>query len=160
MRLAAAARRESAWIYAYGYAQRWTSDSKTERLRLKDTARKLKFPLRSQSFALAYYGHGPSLGFISIARPGYSSAEPPAPRCTTPSINLRDLTSGQLYFVLENRHGILKEHDDDRFIDELTRVVQERFEREPYHVQRIMFSLRMLFSVAFGAARPMRSWRG
>jgi hypothetical protein len=121
----------------------------TERRRLAARARELGFPLRSQSFALAYLGFGNEIGFTVIARACRPGSGLSQRRPTRQFVNLVKLSSGQLYFYLENRHTFLDRDDDKRLAEELICLLRERFRWEPYHVQ-----LALLYAVRFAYQAP------
>lgn len=103
-----------------------------EQRRLAEDARKLKFPLRSRSFELAYYGFGDQIGFTQITR-----ACQPSFRKTIKGPKNRDfefatLSSGQWHFLLGNGQQLFNEN---QFTEGLIYLFRERFRSEPYHVQ-------------------------
>jgi len=125
---------------------------KSERHRLAEAAREVKFPLRSQSFALAYYGFGRRIGFTYVARTGYIPARRSSDIIKKLEISLAEMTSGQLHFFLENRRSLFGGDDEGRFAEELIYVMRERFRWEPYHVQ-----LAALQAVGFAREAPKKT---
>lgn len=103
--------------------------------RLVEVARAINFPLRSRSFALAYYGFGNQLGFTAVARAGLDHLQRKHDKNQKRDFNLKEMSSGQLHFVLESRHSFFGEDDEERFAEDLIYLFQERFRWEPYHVQ-------------------------
>jgi hypothetical protein len=110
-----------------------------ERRRFADFARKEQYPLRSQSFALTYFGFGEAIGFTIVARSTQRGLEPSREEETSYEFRVRELTSGQLHFYLE-RHRQFTDLQDDHFADDLAFLFRERFAREPYHVQLALLS--------------------
>lgn len=107
----------------------------SERRRLAEAAREARFPLRSQSFALAYYGFGNRIGFARAARAGQPGLRDLRHGAEKRKFNLADMSSGQLHFFLENRRAFFGYNDEGHFAEELIYVLRERFRWEPYHVQ-------------------------
>jgi hypothetical protein len=107
----------------------------SERRRLTEAARQMKFPLRSQSFALAYYGFGNQIGFTNAARAGQPGSRGLHGGAEKREFNVAEMSSGQLHFFLENRRALLGETDVGRFAQDLVYLFRERFRWEPYHVQ-------------------------
>ncbi|WNJ87940.1 NERD domain-containing protein [Bosea sp. 685] len=119
-----------------------------ERERWASLARQHRFPFRSQSFALAYYGFGPQIGFTRVARATQRGLEPAGLGMASYSWNVETLSSGQLLFFLEGRRRF-RDAPDERFAEELIYLFRERFRFEPYHVQ-----LAMLDSVGYARSAP------
>jgi hypothetical protein len=120
-----------------------------ERRRLAEAAREKQFPLRSQSFALAYYGFGNQIGFTHVARAGHPGFRELSGGAERPEVSLAKMSSGQLHFFLENRRAFFGDHDEGRFAEELIYILRERFRWEPYHVQ-----LAALHAVGFARQAP------
>ncbi len=120
----------------------------SERQRWGDFARQEQYPIRSQSFALTYYGFGESIGFTTIARSTQRGFEPLSAEAKSYKFNVESMTSGQLHFFLEGRH-VFFESEDGHFAEDLIYLLRERFRREPYHVQ-----LAILNSVGFAQRAP------
>jgi hypothetical protein len=121
----------------------------TERRRLAEAARKEKFPLRSQSFALAYHGFGNKIGFTHVAGAGQPGLWELYGGVNKREFSLAKMSSGQLHFFLQNRRAFFGDHDEGRFAEELIYVLRERFRWEPYHVQ-----LAALHAVGFARQAP------
>jgi hypothetical protein len=121
----------------------------SERRRLAEAAREAKFPLRSQSFALAYYGFGNRVGFTYVARAGQPGLRELRQGAEKREFNLADMSSGELHFFLENRRAFFGHNDEGRFAEELIYLLRERFRWEPYHVQ-----LAALHAVGFARRAP------
>ncbi|WP_331375410.1 NERD domain-containing protein [Sinorhizobium chiapasense] len=111
----------------------------TERRRWADFARDQRYPIRSQSFALTYYGFGESVGFTEIARSTRRGFEPSSKEKQAFPIKLEELTSGQLHFFLEARR-VFFDGNDSEFAEHLIYLFRERFRWEPYHVQLVMLN--------------------
>jgi len=111
----------------------------TERRRWADFAREERYPVRSQSFALTYYGIGESVGFTDIARATQRGFEPSSKEEHAFPIKLEKLTSGQLHFFLEGRRTFFNGNDSE-FAEHLIYLFRQRFQWEPYHVQLVMLS--------------------
>lgn len=111
----------------------------TERRRWADFSREERYPIRSQSFALTYYGFGESVGFTDIARSTQRGFEPLSKEEQVFPIKLEELTSGQLHFFLEGRR-VFFDGDDSEFAEHLIYLFRERFRCEPYHVQLVMLN--------------------
>ncbi|MFD2250043.1 NERD domain-containing protein [Pseudochelatococcus lubricantis] len=111
----------------------------TERRRWADFAREERYPIRSQSFALTYYGFGESIGFTDIARSTQRGLEPSPQEKKSFPIKLEELTSGQLHFLLEERWMFFDGNNID-FAEHLIYLFHERFRWEPYHVQLVMLN--------------------
>ena len=111
----------------------------TERQRWADFARQELYPIRSQSFALTYYGFGESIGFTEVARSTQRGFEPLSEAEKAYPLNLEEITSGQLHFFLEGRR-VFFDGDDSSFAEHLIYLFRERFRWEPYHVQLVMLS--------------------
>ncbi|MNU29716.1 Nuclease-related domain protein [compost metagenome] len=105
--------------------------------RLIDDARRLKFALRSQSFGLAYYNFGKSIGF-SLVR--HTSLRPSRNVRRVAVAELTGFTSGQLHFVLESRYALFNEEDAEAFAAFLIEVFAQRYRFEPYHVRLSLLS--------------------
>lgn len=110
-----------------------------ERGRWADFARAQRYPIRSQSFALTYYGFGESIGFTDVARSTQRGFEPLSREEQDFPLKLEELTSGQLHFFLEGRR-VFFDCDDCEFAEHLIYLFRERFQWEPYHVQLVMLS--------------------
>ena len=121
----------------------------SERWRLAEAAEEMKFPLRSQSFALAYYGFGNQIGFTYVARTGQPGLREQSSRAEKREFSLAEMSSGQLHFFLENRRAFFGHDDEGRFAKELIYLLRERFRWEPYHVQ-----LAALHAVGFARRAP------
>ncbi len=121
----------------------------SERRRLADAAREAKFPLRSQSFALAYYGFGNQIGFTHVARASQSGLRELRRSTKKRDFSLAEMSSGQLHFFLENRRAFFGHDGDSRFAEELIYLLRERFRWEPYHVR-----LAVLHAVDFARGAP------
>jgi hypothetical protein len=109
----------------------------SERRRWVDFARREQYPIRSQSFALTYYGFGESIGFTKVARSTQRGFEPLSEEDKAYPFKLEEMTSGQLHFFLERRR-VLFDDDDSQFAEHLIYMIRERFRWEPYHVQLVM----------------------
>ncbi|WP_315770942.1 MULTISPECIES: NERD domain-containing protein [unclassified Bradyrhizobium] len=120
----------------------------TERRRWAEFAREERYPLRSQAFALTYYGFGESIGFTIVARSTQRGLQPPSKEAQAFPIKLRELTSGQLHFFLDGRRVFFGGADSE-FAEDLICLFRERFRWEPYHVQLIM-----LDSIGFARGAP------
>lgn len=112
----------------------------SERRRLAEAARKARFLLKSRSFELAYYGFScAQIGFTHVARASQPGFRELRHGIEKREFNMADMSSGQLHFLLENRHSFFGHNgdcrDDDRFAEELIYLLRERFHWEPYHVQ-------------------------
>lgn len=119
-----------------------------ERQRWAEFARQEQFPVRSQSFALTYYGFGESIGFTHIARSTQRGFGPLSEQEKRHPFKLEELTSGQLHFYLEGRR-VLFDGDDGQFAEHLIYLFRQRFRWEPYHVQLVM-----LHSVGYARQAP------
>lgn len=111
---------------------------RSERIRLSGAAKAAKFPLRSNSYALAFHGHwGTRIGFAHI----FGATQPLFDRYKGPAIascgTLSSLTPGELQFVVEHFTLFFGE-DRDAFIGQLTDVFRNNFEYQPYHVMLAM----------------------
>ncbi len=122
-----------------------------ERRRWADFARQEEFPIRSQSFSLAYYGFGEKLGFTTIALAAQRFFEPMSREEKRYPVPLAEMTSGQLHFFLEGRRRF-SDGDGGQFAEDLIYLFRERFRFEPYHVQ-----LSMLHSVGFARSAPRKT---
>ncbi|MGO9358301.1 MAG: NERD domain-containing protein [Xanthobacteraceae bacterium] len=111
----------------------------SERLRWADFARQEQYPIRSQSFALTYYGFGKSIGFTEVARSTQRGFEPLSEEYKAYPFKLEQITSGQLHFLMEGRR-VFFDGDDSRFAEDLIYLFRERFRWEPYHVQLVMLN--------------------
>jgi Nuclease-related domain len=120
----------------------------SERRRWTDFARQEQYPLRSQSFALTYYGFGESIGFTKIARSTQRGFEPLSEEDKAYPFKLEEMTSGQIHFFLEGRR-VFFDGGDARCAEDLIFLFRERFRWEPYHVQ-----LMMLSSVGYARRAP------
>lgn len=116
----------------------------SERRRLADEVLALKFPLRSESFRLAYYGFGEQIGFTYAADAARSWIGSSSVKAADQFASFAKQSSGCLLFLLEHRRVYLERLSADQFAEELTEVIRERFRFEPYHVQ-----LGILESVGF-----------
>ena len=121
----------------------------SERRRLADEARAAKFPLRSKTFALSYFGFGNRIGFTHVARASQPGLRDFRHGMIEREFNLADLSSGQLHFFLESRQAFFGHDDDGRFSEQLIYLLRERFRWEPYHVQ-----LAALDAVGFAREAP------
>ena len=121
----------------------------SERQRLAEDARQAKFPLKSQSFWLAYYGFGNQIGFTHVCRAGHPDSRKLFGEVPKKEVNLAEMSSGQLHFTLENRHAFFGYDEEGRFAEELIYLLRERFRWEPYHVQ-----LAILNAVGFARNAP------
>jgi hypothetical protein len=121
----------------------------SERQRLAEDARQAKFPLKSQSFWLAYYGFGNQIGFTHVCRAGHPDFRRLFGEVPKKEVNLAEMSSGQLHFALENRHAFFGYDEEGRFAEELIYLLRERFRWEPYHVQ-----LAILHAVGFTRNAP------
>lgn len=120
----------------------------TERSRWADFAREERYPIRSQSFALTYYGFGESIGFTDVAQSTQGGFKPASEEGRAFPIKVEQLTSGQLLFLLQGRRGFF-DGDDSEFAEQLNYLFRERFRWEPYHVQ-----LAMLSSIGYARRAP------
>ncbi|MEQ1515323.1 MAG: NERD domain-containing protein [Usitatibacteraceae bacterium] len=120
----------------------------SERRRWADFAHREQYPIRSQSFALTYYGFGESIGFTQIARATQRGFELLSEEDKAYPFKLGETTSGQLHFFLESRR-LSRDNDDARFAEDLIYLFRERFLQEPYHVQ-----LAMLTSIGHARRAP------
>jgi hypothetical protein len=105
-----------------------------ERVRLREEANKARVGLKSDSFQLAYLGFGSriSFNFLAGATKNYFKNKTnhsfPNPK------SLTTLSSGELYFFLE--HAFEWDYIDELwFVEELIKVIENRYLYEPYHVQ-------------------------
>ena len=122
----------------------------SERCRLAEAARQARFPLRSQSFALAYYGYSCTrIGFNYVARTGRPGLRELRHGTEKREFNLTEMSSGQLHFLLENRCTFFDHDDGGHLTEELIYLLRERFRWEPYHVQ-----LAVLYAVGFARGAP------
>ena len=126
----------------------------SERRRWADFARQEQYPIRSQSFALTYYGFGESIGFTKVARATQRGFEPLSEEDKAYPFKLDEITSGQLHFFLEGRRAFF-DGDDARFAEDLICLFRERFRREPYHVQLVMLN-----SIGYGDRSDVERLRG
>lgn len=117
--------------------------------RLAEAARDAKFPLRSRSFELAYYGFSGEIGFTNAARSSHPGLYKPTDGLEMREFDLKAMSSGQLLFFLENRSSFLKDGDRGGFAEGLIYLLRERFRWEPYHVQ-----LAILHAVSFARQVP------
>lgn len=111
----------------------------SERKRWMEYARQEQYPIRSRSFALAYYGFFESIGFTQVARSTHCGFESVPRDKKDDSINWEELTSGQLHFFLEGRR-VFFNGENDSFAEGLIYLFRERFRREPYHVQLVILN--------------------
>ncbi len=102
--------------------------------RLLDAARARKISLRTESFALAYYNFGRSLGFNALRHTRSHGSDGRTCRKVAVS-DLAAFTSGQLHFVLESRYALLADDDAEAFAAFLTETFGYRYRFEPYHVR-------------------------
>jgi hypothetical protein len=107
--------------------------------RLAEVARDKKYPIKSQSFALTYYGFGNSIGFTEIARSTQRGFDSFSDQEKLFPFELEKLTSGQLHFFLDGRRMHF-DGDDTHFAEQLIYLFRERFRWEPYHVKLVMLS--------------------
>jgi hypothetical protein len=121
----------------------------SERRRLVESAREARFPLRSQSFRLAYYGFGNQVGFTHVSRAGHPGSQELVGEVQKPRLNFAEMSSGQLHFLLENRHAFSGNDKQDGFAENLIYLLRERFRWEPYNVQ-----LAILHAAAFERSAP------
>jgi hypothetical protein len=121
----------------------------SERQRLAEVVRNAKFPLKSESFALAYLGFGGTIGFTHVSRIGRSEFRERSGGAEEREFSIAKMSSGQLYFFLENGHAFFGDNDAGRFAEELAYLLRERFEWEPYHVQ-----LAILHAATFAHRAP------
>lgn len=70
----------------------------SERRRWVEFARQEKYPLRSQSFSLVYYGFGESIGFTHVAGSTQRGFDLVSEEEIAYRPNIDELTSGQLHF--------------------------------------------------------------
>ena len=127
----------------------------SERRRLADAARRARFPLKSKSFALAYYGFSRTeIGFTDVARASRLGLRELHPTAQELEFSLAKMSSGQLHFILENGWTLFNQNDEGCFADELLRLLRERFRWEPYHVQ-----LALLHAVGFARRVPEETRR-
>lgn len=109
-----------------------------ERSRLAEAAREGNVALRSEAFALAYYGFGSRHSFTLAATQADATRFTHIVGNRSPKIAMRSLaglTSGELLFVLKQRHELFGKADVTRFTLELTEVLRTRWRYEPYHVR-------------------------
>lgn len=109
----------------------------SERRRWADFARQEQYPIRSQSFALTYYGFGKSIGFTQVARSTQRGFAPLSEEEKAYPLEWDKLTTGQLHFFLQGRR-VFFDGDDGQFAEHLIYLFRERFRWEPYHVQLVM----------------------
>lgn len=109
----------------------------SERRRWIEFARQDKFPLRSQSFSLVYYGFGESIGFTQVAGSTQRGFDPVSEEEIAYRPSIDELTSGQLHFFLQGRRHFF-DRDDECLAEHLIYLFRERFRWEPYHVQLLM----------------------
>ncbi|HDR9868648.1 TPA: AAA family ATPase [Burkholderia cenocepacia] len=109
----------------------------SERRRWIELARQEKYPLRSQSFSLVYYGFGESIGFTHVARSTQRGFDPISEEEIAYRPSIDELTSGQLHFFLQGRRYFF-EREDECLAEHLIYLFRERFRWEPYHVQLVM----------------------
>jgi hypothetical protein len=94
--------------------------------------------LRSEAFALAYYGFGSRHNFTLAATQADATRFTHIIGNRPPKIAMRSLvglTPGELLFVLKQRHELFGKADVTRFTLELTEVLRTRWRYEPYHVR-------------------------
>ena len=109
-----------------------------ERSRLAEAAREGNVALRSEAFALAYYSFGPRHSFTLAATQADATRLTHMIGNRPAGIAMRSLvglTSGELLFVLKQRHELFGKEDMARFTRELTEVLRIRWRYEPYHVR-------------------------
>lgn len=109
-----------------------------ERSRLAEAARERNVALRSEAFARAYYGFGPCHNFTLAATQAGATRFTHFTGNRPAGIAMRSLvglTSGELLFVLQQRHELFGKEDITRFTRELTEVLRTRWRYEPYHVR-------------------------
>jgi hypothetical protein len=121
----------------------------SEGQQLAEAAKEEKFPLKSQSFSLAYLGLGNEIGFTHVARASRPGIRGLFGEVQKREVSLAEMSSGQLHFFLENRHVFFGYQEEDRFAEELIYLLRERFRWEPYHVQ-----LAILHAVGFAHKAP------
>jgi hypothetical protein len=109
----------------------------SERRRWIEFARQEKYPLRSQSFSLVYYGFGESIGFTQVAGSTQRGFDPISKEEIAYQPRLEELTSGQLHFFLQGRRHFF-DREDECLAEHLIYLFRERFRWEPYHVQLVM----------------------
>ncbi|PRX18495.1 hypothetical protein B0G75_1421 [Paraburkholderia sp. BL18I3N2] len=109
----------------------------SERRRWIEFARQEKYPLRSQSFSLVYYGFGESIGFGQVAGSTQRGFDPISKEEIAYQPRLEELTSGQLHFFLQGRRHFF-DREDECLAEHLIYLFRERFRWEPYHVQLVM----------------------
>ncbi|WP_133670219.1 NERD domain-containing protein [Burkholderia pseudomallei] len=109
----------------------------SERRRWIEFARQEKYPLRSQSFSLVYYGFGESIGFSQVAGSTQRGFDPISKEEIAYQPRLEELTSGQLHFFLQGRRHFF-DREDECLAEHLIYLFRERFRWEPYHVQLVM----------------------
>ncbi len=113
----------------------------TERLRVFDEAKTAGcLRLRSAAFWLAYYGFGRESGFLYACRALQRSIEEPPKPIPVRFFDVRELTSGQLHFYLENRYSLVPESQREVFAEQLICCITERFGVEPYHVKQAILN--------------------
>jgi len=117
-----------------------TMDAKLveERSRLAEAAREGNVALRSEAFALAYYGFGLRHNFTLAATQADETRFTHIIGNRPAGIAMRSLvglTSGEILFVLRQRHELFGKEDITRFTRELTEILRTRWRYEPYHVR-------------------------
>ena len=141
---------EAISISISAFVPRWTSFWTANVAAWAEAARQARFPLRSQSFALAYYSYSCTrIGFNYVARTGRPGLRELRHGTEKREFNLTEMSSGQLHFLLENRCTFFDHDDGGRLTEELIYLLRERFRWEPYHVQ-----LAVLYAVGFARGAP------
>jgi hypothetical protein len=107
----------------------------SERQRLSAVAKDARFPLKSEGFALAYYGFGDQIGFGIVSRAGHAGFTNLSGGPEKRQFYFEEMSSGQLHFLMENSHALFADEDAGHLAEELIYVLRERFRWEPYHVQ-------------------------
>lgn len=125
-----------------------------ERRRWADFAQQERYPIRSESFGLAYYGFAGSIGFTVIAQSAHPALEPASDETKSYEFDVAAMTSGQLLFFLQLRRRWF-DADFGLFAEKLVYLLRERFKMEPYHVQ-----LAILDAVPFARSAPKAALDG
>ena len=125
-----------------------------ERRRWADFAHQERYPIQCESFGLAYYGLGSSIGFTVVAQSAQPALEPTSEETKLYEFDVTAMTSGQLLFLLQLRRRWFNA-DPGQFAEKLVYLLRERFKMEPYHVQ-----LAILDAIPFARSAPKAALDG
>ena len=113
----------------------------TEQARVFEEARAAGcFRLRNAAFELAYHGFGSETGFLQVCHAAQRNHLDPPEVVPDLGFDMRELSSGQLHFYLENRYALVPDTGRDAFAEQLIRCIEERFATEPYHVKQAILN--------------------